>query len=95
LTRDSQNLTTSYICAAALAEGADSALQVKRCLTRQREGISKAKGEGKYKGRAVTAKAKANEVLTLRKAGKGPSEIAQALGIGRASVYRMLKEQPS
>jgi DNA invertase Pin-like site-specific DNA recombinase len=63
-------------------------------LERQREGISKAKGEGKYKGRAATARAKAEEVLTLRKAGKGASEIAEALGIGRASVYRMLKAQP-
>jgi transcriptional regulator len=34
-------------------------------------------------------------VLTLRKAGKGASEIAGMLGIGRASVYRMLKDQPS
>ncbi len=63
-------------------------------LERQREGISKAKGEGKYKGRAATARAKAEEVLALRKAGKGASEIAETLGIGRASVYRMLKDQP-
>ena len=64
-------------------------------LERQREGIIKAKGEGKYKGRAATARARADEVLTLRKAGKGASEIAEALGIGRASVYRMLKDQPT
>ena len=59
-------------------------------LERQREGISKAQGEGKYKGRAATARAKADEVLTLRRAGKGASEIAAEVGIGRASVYRIL-----
>ncbi len=59
-------------------------------LERQREGIAKAQGEGKYKGRAATARAKANEVLALRKAGKGASEIAAEIGIGRASVYRII-----
>ena len=59
-------------------------------LERQREGIAKAQGEGKYKGRAATARAKADEVQALRKAGKGASEIAAEVGIGRASVYRIL-----
>ncbi len=59
-------------------------------LERQREGISKAQSEGKYKGRAATARAKADEVLALRRAGKGASEIAAEVGIGRASVYRIL-----
>ena len=62
-------------------------------LERQREGVAKAKGEGKYNGRAATARAKADEVLALRKTGKGASEIAEMLGIGRASVYRVLKAQ--
>lgn len=61
-------------------------------LERQREGISKAKSEGKYKGRAATARAKANEVLALKKQGKGATEIAEQLGIGRASVYRVLQK---
>lgn len=61
-------------------------------LERQREGIAKAKEEGKYKGRATTARAKSEEVLTLSRAGKGASEIAQTVGIGRASVYRILNE---
>ena len=63
-------------------------------LERQREGISKAQGEGKYKGRAATARAKTDEVLALRKAGKGASEIAAEVGIGRASVYRILGAGP-
>lgn len=61
-------------------------------LERQREGIAKAKVEGKYKGRAPTARAKADEVVALHKAGKRPSHIARETGIGRASVYRVLAE---
>ncbi len=61
-------------------------------LERQREGIAKAKDEGKYKGRAKTARAKTDDVLALFKAGKGASEIAKEVGIGRASVYRILSD---
>lgn len=61
-------------------------------LERQREGIAKAKAEGKYKGRAPTARAKADEVLRLHGEGIGGTEIAKRLGIGRASVYRILEE---
>ena len=64
-------------------------------LERQREGIAKAQGEGKYKGRAATARAKADEVLALKKQGKGASDIAAAVGIGRASVYRIIGAAPS
>lgn len=39
-------------------------------LARQREGIAKAKAEGKYKGRKPTAKAKADQVRTLAKKGR-------------------------
>jgi len=59
-------------------------------LERQREGIAKAKKEGKYKGRVATARAKASEIFRLRGQGKGPVDIAAALKISRASVYRIL-----
>ncbi len=59
-------------------------------LERQKVGIAKAKGEGKFKGRAPTAAVKAEEVFKLQAAGVGPSEIAKRLGIGRTSVYRIL-----
>ena len=59
-------------------------------LERQREGIAKAKAEGKYRGRKPTARAKAAEIATLRADGVRPVEIARKLGIGRASVYRAL-----
>lgn len=59
-------------------------------LERQREGIAKAKAAGKYKGRKPTAQAKSKEVIELHAGGTGPSEIARLLGIGRASVYRII-----
>jgi DNA invertase Pin-like site-specific DNA recombinase len=58
-------------------------------LERQREGIARAKREGKYKGRAPTARAKSEEVLRLLAEGIRPTDVAKALGIGRRSVYRI------
>ena len=60
-------------------------------LERQREGIAKAKGEGKYKGRAPTARAKADDVRRLAAEGKTREAIAELLDIGVASVYRILR----
>jgi DNA invertase Pin-like site-specific DNA recombinase len=62
-------------------------------LERQREGIAKAKVEGKYKGRAKTAMAKAGEVEALLAKGVSPTEVARKLGIGRSSVYRAMRER--
>jgi DNA invertase Pin-like site-specific DNA recombinase len=59
-------------------------------LERQREGIAKAKEEGKYRGRAPTARAKADDVRKLHTEKMGPTEIAKRLKISRASVYRVL-----
>jgi DNA invertase Pin-like site-specific DNA recombinase len=59
-------------------------------LERQREGIARAKKQGRYKGRAPTAQRQAAEIARLKDAGIRPSEIAIRLGIGRASVYRVL-----
>ncbi len=61
-------------------------------LDRQRAGIAKAKAEGRYRGRAPTARAKHNEMRHLRAAGMGVAEIATKLNVGRASVYRLLAE---
>ncbi len=61
-------------------------------LERQREGIAKAKTEGKYKGRAPTARRKAAEVAKLKAEGLKAEDIAGRLGISRASVYRVLSE---
>lgn len=59
-------------------------------LERQRHGIAKAKAEGKYKGRAPTAQAKAAQVRALRAEGVGVAEIVRRTGISRASVYRVI-----
>ncbi|MER8604796.1 recombinase family protein [Mesorhizobium sp. M1233] len=61
-------------------------------LERQREGIAKAKAEHKFKGRAPTARRKTSDVVSMHQAGKKPTEIAVALGVGRSSVYRILAE---
>ncbi|MFT7145401.1 MAG: DNA invertase Pin-like site-specific DNA recombinase [Yoonia sp.] len=61
-------------------------------LERQREGIAKAKAAGKYKGRKPTARAKKDEMLALRDQGIGATEIAKQLGVGRASVYRIMND---
>jgi DNA invertase Pin-like site-specific DNA recombinase len=62
-------------------------------LERQREGIAKAKVEGRYRGRAPTVRKQAAEIVRLKEDGVRPSEIASRLGIGRASVYRVLGTQ--
>lgn len=64
-------------------------------LERQREGVAKAKAEGKYKGRKPTAMAQAEDVRRLKAEGMGATEIATRLGIGRASVYRALAAERS
>jgi DNA invertase Pin-like site-specific DNA recombinase len=55
---------------------------------RQLEGIAKAKAAGVYKGRPPSIDVA--KVRQLRAKGMGASEIAKALKIGRASVYRVL-----
>ena len=56
---------------------------------RQLEGIAKAKAEGKYKGRPASIDAA--KVRAMKAEGLGASEIAKALKIGRASVYRLME----
>lgn len=65
-------------------------------LERQREGIAKAKDDGKYKGRAPTARAKTDDVLRLAKEAEGRgmtrAQIAKELKISPASLYRILAD---
>ena len=60
-------------------------------LERQKEGIAKAHSEGKYRGRAPTARAKADQVFALDRAGKTREAIAKEVGISLVSVYRILR----
>ena len=59
-------------------------------LERQREGIARAKREGKYKGRTPTARAKSQEVRKLLAEGIKPTEVAKQCAISRRSVYRII-----
>ena len=70
--------------------GAIATFERELMLERQREGVARAKAEGKYKGRKPTARARAAEVKALKAEGIRPVDIARRLGIGRASVYRVL-----
>jgi DNA invertase Pin-like site-specific DNA recombinase len=60
-------------------------------LERQKEGIAKAKEEGRYKGRTPTAMAKSDSVVALVNSGMSKQKVADQMGIGVASVYRILK----
>ena len=55
---------------------------------RQLEGIEKAKLAGKYRGRPVSIDPA--RVKELRQNGLGAAQIAKTMGIGRASVYRVM-----
>lgn len=57
---------------------------------RQAEGIAKAKAAGVYKGRRPEIDRAA--ILRLKAEGLGATAIAKRLGIGRASVYRILTD---
>ena len=60
---------------------------------RQREGVQRAKRDGKYRGRAPTARAKSADIVRLAGEGVKREDIAKRLGVGVASVYRALAER--
>jgi len=60
-------------------------------LSRQLEGIAKAKVEGKYRGGIPTARANAEQIFALVDAGKTRGEAAEELGISIRSVFRILR----
>ena len=62
-------------------------------LERQREGIARAKAQGRYKVDVPTARRRSAEIVGLKEAGVRPSEIAVRQGIGGASVHRVLSGQ--
>lgn len=64
---------------------------------RQREGIARVVGnqeerKKKYKGRPKMADEKRSQVLLMKAGGNTAKTIGKALGIGTATVYRVLKE---
>ncbi len=61
-------------------------------LERQKEGILKAKAEGKFKGRKPLPDEVKNTVLAFAETGASKAWIAKKVGIGEASVYRIINE---
>lgn len=87
----SMNLDTSTATGKLMLNVLGSVAEFERSmmLERQREGIDKAKREGKYLGRTPTARAKADDVRAMAAEGLGAVEIASKLGISRSSVWRI------
>ena len=59
-------------------------------LERQREGVAKAKGEGKYTGRKPIDTARQAAIIRMDTEGLTRAEIANQVGVGEATVYRIL-----
>lgn len=70
-----------------LAAVAEFEVDLKR--ERQREGIERAKAEGRYRGRPASIDPVA--IAALAAEGVGATQIAKRLGVSRASVYRVRK----
>ena len=70
--------------------GAVAQFEREMMLERQREGITKAKSAGRYKGRKPIAAERRQSVLKLEAEGATRTSIASQLGIGEATVYRIL-----
>jgi DNA invertase Pin-like site-specific DNA recombinase len=68
------------------------AIGCEEMLERRREGVAKARADGKYKGRRPTARANAAEIIKFDAEGLQRSEIARRTGIGVASVYWVLAD---
>lgn len=72
--------------------GAIAQFEREMMLERQAEGFAIAKSKGRIKGRPSTAQDKADEIIRMAGDGITKQNIADALGIGIASVYRILRE---
>jgi DNA invertase Pin-like site-specific DNA recombinase len=70
--------------------GAVAQFEREMMLERKREGIAKAKSAGRYKGRKPIAAELRHNALKLAAEGITRIAIASQLGIGEATVYRIL-----
>lgn len=61
-------------------------------LERQREGIAKAKEEGKYKGRPLSDGIDREGIYNARKQGMSYRKIAEQFGVALSTVQRILRE---
>lgn len=72
--------------------GAIATFEREMMLERQAEGIARAKEAGRYKGRKPTARSQAPAIRALAAQGLTRQAIAEKVGVGIASVYRILRE---
>jgi DNA invertase Pin-like site-specific DNA recombinase len=70
--------------------GAIAQFEREMMLERQREGIAKAKSEGRYKGRKPIDAQRRKSIFKLAAEGSTRAAIASQLGVGEATVYRIL-----
>lgn len=70
--------------------GAIAQFEREMMLERQREGIAKAKSDGRYKGRKPIDAKRRDSVFKLAAEGSTRAAIASQLGVGEATVYRIL-----
>ena len=78
--------STGKLLLGMLASIAEFETDIRR--ERQREGIDRAKANGVYQGRKPSIDV--TRVRLMRDEGIGATEIARLMGVGRASVYRVL-----
>ena len=81
-------LTFFNLLFTAVAPRTTTHVRLPHTRKRKREGIERWKVAGFYTGRKPSIDRA--QILSLRQEGLGPTEIAQRLKIGRASVYRAL-----
>jgi DNA invertase Pin-like site-specific DNA recombinase len=60
---------------------------------RQKDGIEKAKAEGRYNGRPATLDKQ--QAVDLKAQGVGATEIARRLSCSRSAVYKLLNSEPA
>lgn len=60
-------------------------------LERQKEGIAKAKAEGRYRSRPSKLHEKLDEIHALEEQRVSRAEIAHRLGMRRSSLYRLIE----
>jgi len=82
------NSNTGKLMLAVL--GAVAEFETELRSERQRDGIYAAKAKGVYQGRKPSLDRE--KIICMMGEGKGPTEIARALGASRASIYRIAKE---
>jgi len=72
--------------------GAVAQFEREMMLERQREGIAKARTDGKYKGRQPIADEKRAEIRRLVAMGLPKARVAREVGVGTRTVFRVLSE---